>query len=174
MDADAPERVPDDLDYDARRRLLENYADEDSHLPAVRAVVSLLSPDPRVAARQALAIVQALPQVDDPREPDGSPGEWFARASWTLRYGGDCDDKIETYAALMRAWALRYGRGRVAVRIERLPVDGAAQDHWTGRTSIAGGPWEWSDATVADAQLGEDPRAAVRRSGHALTHGVIR
>jgi transglutaminase-like putative cysteine protease len=107
------------------------------------------------AAACALAAAQAVPYVPDP------PGEWFQPVAYTLAHGGDCEDLAALVVALARALGLP---ARVVWMEEdpRLPLN-----HVSAQI-FARGVWLWAEATVPGARLGEEPHAAVARTGRAV------
>lgn len=100
-----------------------------------------------------LATVQHLPYVAD-STPDVDE---VCDPSVILSRGGDCEDRAALFAALAQAGGWR-------VRLVWQEQEGD-QDHVTAEVWL-GGAWQWCDATVPGAQIGEEPHDAAERTGY--------
>ena len=78
----------------------------------------------------------------------------------TLELGGDCEDLSKAIVALDLAALLR-------ARVEWLPQPEENQDHVSARVLLAG-VWEWQEASLAGARLGENPYQAAQRLAVAV------
>lgn len=102
-----------------------------------------------VRAQAALRFAQRAGYIADP------PGEWFQPIDWTIRYGGDCEDLASLFVALARAMGVR-------ARICWIDIPAAEFNHVSAQVWLDG-RWQWAEASVCGAHLGEAPMDAARR-----------
>lgn len=100
---------------------------------------------PADIARVLLAYVQGLPF-----QPEAV--ETFEDTWTTLELGGDCDDLVRALLATARSVGL-------GARPTIYPPAHVTAELWDGTR------YRWAETTIAGARLGEDPRAALRRTG---------
>lgn len=123
----------------------------DARDPAVLRLVGYVLPiaAPCGRARAALLMVQALPYVPDPA------GEWLQPGAYTATRGGDCED----LASLLVVVAESAG---VPGELLWLAQETSIRDHVTTRL-LCDGRWQWAEATLRGAMLGESPYVASSR-----------
>jgi transglutaminase-like putative cysteine protease len=138
--------------HEAKVRFLAILAEWDARRPKVielaRDIAAKTPGGPEEVARAIhawlLANVRFFPE----------PRELFRSTERTIEDGiGDCDDASRALLALYRAAGLRAG----------LATLGAPPTHVAVAVQL-GRRWLWAEPTVPGAQLGEHPRAAVRRT----------
>lgn len=103
----------------------------------------------------ALALVQSVPYQHDP------PGSDPILPVVDVLRGAPCDCEDRAAALVSLVWLLG-----LDARPAYLEQDGAREDHMSAQARV-GRRWEWADATVSGARLGEAPwtaAARVRRS----------
>lgn len=119
--------------------------------------------DPSQTALQAwLHFVQSLPYRSGPK------GEWIETdARETARNGGEC----KALSVLFVAGASALG---FQTRLAWLSWRYSQQAHVTAMVQVPGSGWEWTDATVAGARVGEAPESAAERVGSPYgVRGVV-
>ncbi len=159
----SPYRIPDTMPIEERLAVLRQSILEDGDRQSVRtlarqAYAMAKDVSPRTLAAAALARVQRLPYRPDP------PGEWFQSPAYTALYGGDCEDLATLYVAVCALLGLD-------ARLVWITQKNQALNHvtavvvwdpaWPGVLEAPG--WEWSDASMLGARLGENPYDAVKR-----------
>lgn len=99
----------------------------------------------------ALALVQSVPYQHDP------PGSDPILPVVDVLSGVPCDCEDRAAALLSLVWLLG-----LDARPAYLEQDGAREDHMSAQARV-GRRWEWADATVSGARLGEAPWTAAER-----------
>jgi len=101
-------------------------------------------------AETTLHAVHNFPYVS---HPDGI--EQFQPISWTLRYGGNCEDLSCLYAVLARNVG-------VPCRLVWINQPNARLNHVAPQVFLYG-DWYWAESSIRGAMMGEDPYVAASR-----------
>lgn len=160
--------VPDDASIERRLAWLKEISDQGAADPEIQAAAARIRAEAdrlagsapskrghwyaRLLALETLRLVHQVPYVPDPPGKDR-----FAPASWTLKYGGDCDDLAALFSALCCVLGLK-------VRVDWITQRGASLDHVTAMVWLDG-VWWWAEPSVPGAMLGESPYSAIARQG---------
>ena len=161
----APWRISDEWTGAQRERYLNDQARAVARLRP-RELVALCArilrrakqlPDAEPLAlrvtRVALVAVQSVPYRDDP-----AGQEYYQGPVYTLRHGGDCEDKAVLLVVVLLMFA-------IAARV--VWMDLARQGQRYNHVSVQAGPGnQWAETIIPGAELGEEPLAASERLGH--------
>lgn len=154
-------RTPDDWTPQQRLDEAVALARADLDAPALRRLrdgAAGLTPPLRAAL--ILQRVQALGYHPDPE------GEWLQSGRETAERGGDCEDLASLFVVL----AVAVG---VPARVVWIAQPGRRQDHVAAQVHI-NGRWQWAEASILGARIGESPYAAAARIGRAPALGDAR
>lgn len=168
-----PWRLDDTTPVSERLRLDNELADDGVETPEVQRFAACIATKAAGGSRStlaaaALAAVQSKPYVPDPMV-DGQMTEELQRPLYTLLNGGDCEDLAQLLMAVF-----------LLMHFETIPVwltqPEESQNHTTVIVKIPGTigdprltqdlgevGWNWAEATIKGARLGEHPYAAADR-----------
>lgn len=170
LQGDGPWRIPDEVSFDARVRILMELARRGESDPDVRAWARAVArrvddlADPRFAtydarlASAALAAVQLWPYRDE------RPGEQYQSVRRTLRTSGNCHDLAPLLVATLHLLGL-------PARVFWITQKGEARDHVTVEVRVDG-VWCIAEPTIPGAALCENPYVAAARLGQHSRLGM--